>query len=368
MENEYKRKALKKLIIAMAAELFLVAVAVWIIDPFYQYHAPVLGEGAVLNDRDNQMPGSIRNFQYDSVLVGSSVAENFDSKFLDDAYDCNTLKIIRASGSVADLLYYLEMAQAGHKLENVFWCLDILSMAASTEVTLYGKDVPRYLHTKTVLDDLPYLYNKEILFEKIPAQLVSSRQGINTGGQAYNWSRGKEFSAVQAMRAYDRNAIQENVVIEAKDLTQVRKLLDENIGLLTEQIRSHPEIRYRFLIPPYSLLWWDCAYVNGELEERFTILEEMIPALLAFENVEIYFFPDQEEIVCNLDNYMDMVHYSPDINQFMLERLVAGENRLTGDNMEEIMGNLHEMAEYITTRKIFEYYPSAVRLAVTVQP
>lgn len=368
MENEYKTKALKKLIIAMAVELFLVAVAVWVIDPFYQYHAPILGEGAVLNDRDNQMPGSIRNFQYDSVLVGSSVAENFDSKFLDDAYDCNTLKIIRASGSVADLLYYLEMAQAGHELKNVFWCLDILSVAASTEVTLYGKDVPRYLHTKTILDDLPYLYNKEILFEKIPAQIVSSRQGINTGGQAYSWSRGKEFSAAQAMRAYDRNAIQADAVIVAKDLTQVRELLDDNIRLLTDQISSHPEIQYRFLIPPYSLLWWDCAYVNGELEERFTILEETIPILLTFENVEIYFFSNQEEIVCNLDNYMDMVHYSPDVNQFMLEKVVTGANRLTDDNREEIMTNLREMAEYITNQKIFEYYPSAVHIAATVQP
>ncbi len=105
-----KANALKRLIIFIVAELVAVAGAVWFFDPFYQYHEPFFGWEAVLNDRDNQMPGTIRNFQYDSVLAGSSVAENFDSAFLDEAYDCRTLKVIRASGSMADLLYYLEIA------------------------------------------------------------------------------------------------------------------------------------------------------------------------------------------------------------------------------------------------------------------
>ena len=355
---------MKKLIIVIAVELLLVASAVWVMDPFYQYHAPVLGEGAVLNDRDNQMAGSIRNFEYDSVLVGSSVAENFDSTFLNVSYDCDTLKIIRASGSVADLLYYLEMAQSEHELRNVFWCLDVFSMTAATKVTLYGEDIPRYLHTETILDDLPYLYNKEILFEIIPAHLAFSRQGLNTGGQAYNWAREKEFGADVAMRAYDREGIQADAVIVQKDLSEVEELLNENIDLLAEQITSHPQIQYRFLLPPYSLLWWDCAYVNGELEQRFAILEETISALLTFENVEVYFFQNQEEIVCDLANYMDMIHYTPDVNQYMLESMAAGESRLTHDNKKEFMQALREMTEHITDHVIFEYYPSAAPVTV----
>lgn len=73
----------------------MVALVVWSFDPFYQYHAPFLGIEAVLNDRNNQMPGTVRNFSYDSVLVGSSVAENFVSSFLDETYGCSTLKLIR---------------------------------------------------------------------------------------------------------------------------------------------------------------------------------------------------------------------------------------------------------------------------------
>lgn len=365
MAAEMKRKSLKRLVFMILAEFLVVALIVWIFDPFYQYHAPILGDKAVLNDRDNQMAGTIRNFQYDSALVGSSVAENFDTDFLDSVYGCHTLKIIRASGSVADLIYYLDMAQQERELNNVFWCLDIFAMTASTEVTLYGGDTPRYLHTASILDDAPYLYNKEILLERIPAMLAYSYQGTNTGGQAYDWSRGKEFSAATAMRSYDRTAVSPEVLIVNRDEASYRELLTANIELLTEQIESHPEISYRFLVPPYSMLWWDCAYVNGELEERFAALEETLPALLGYDNVEVYFFQDEERIVCDLDHYMDMLHYSPEINQYMLEQMAAEENRVTPENWETYLGSLREMAEHIINEEIFRYYPSA--LPVTVE-
>ena len=356
MEEVQKVKSLKKLILVIAAEFLLVALVIWFFDPFYQYHAPYLGMDAVLNDRDNQMPGTIRNFSYDSVLAGSSVAENFDSTFLDEVYGCKTLKLIRASGSMADLLYYLEMAQENRCLKNVFWCLDIFAMDASTEVTLLGGDTPRYLHTETVLDDIPYLYNKEILLERIPSMLVLAHLGVNTKGAAYNWARDKEFSAAQAMRAYDRGSINSSEEVEQKDFSEYKQRIVENIALLTAQIENHPDITFRFLFPPYSMMWWDCAYVNGDLEERLYIQEETLSALLAFPNVEVYFFQTEEAIVCDLDNYMDMVHYSPDINQYMLDRMAAGENRVTQENLQKTLDDMRQLAERISKEEIWRYY------------
>ncbi len=356
MEEGFQKKALKRLIIFIAVQMAFVGFFVWLTDPFYQYHAPFFGMDAVLNDRDNQMPGTIRNFEYDSVLVGSSLAENFDSSFLDQTYNCSTLKIIRASGSVADLLYYLEMAQEERALKNVFWCLDISSVEASTEVTLYGQDTPRYLHTKTVLDDLPYLFNKEILMEKIPSMLAYAHAGLNTGGKAYNWARGKEFGEAWAMRAYDRGNIGPSALSGDRDYTVETVLIAENIALLTRQVEAHPETKYRFLIPPLSLLWWDCAYVNGELEQRIYALDQAVSALLCLENVEVYYFQNEESIVCNLDYYMDMVHYSPDISQYMLDAMAAGRNRVEAGNWKEAVAGLQKLTAWISAEGIFVYY------------
>ena len=349
---EQKRKALNRLCVFIVIELAIVALTVWVFDPFYQYHEPFWGMKAVLNDRDNQMAGSVRNFSYDSVLMGSSVAENFDSSFLDENYDCKTLKLIKSSGSVADLLYYLDMAQREHELKNVFWCLDIPSINSSPVPTLYNDDIPRYLHTKTVLDDAPYLFNKEILFIKIPYMLAAARQNINTDGNAYNWARDKEFSAVRAMQAYDRPAKR----LPEQDFSGDKEDIEQSVALIEEQIEKHPEIQYRFMIPPFSMLWWDCAYTNGTLEKNFYILEQTIPRLLVYDNVEVYFFQNEENIICDLDNYMDMLHYSPEINQYMLEQLCEGNRRVTKENWSETVSDLRRLVQKITEVEIYDSY------------
>lgn len=357
MEKKQVRKWSTRLLLILLAEMLLVAAIVVVFDPFYQYHAPWFGLEAVLNDRDNQMPGTIRNFEYDSVLVGSSVAENYDSSYLDSVYGIKTLKIIRASGSTADLLYYLEQAHERRKIEKVFWSLDLFALEADTEVTLTGDSVPGYLHTKTVLDDIPYLFNKEILLEKIPYMLACSAQGINTGGKAYDWSRGKNFSAEGAMRAYDRPAIAPDEAIEQKAVSELGGLVEANLTLILGEVKAHPEIEYCFVLPPYSLMWWDCAYVNGDLEKHFYTLETVLPELLKLENARVYYFQAEEEIVCELNNYMDMIHYTPEINQYMLECIVAGEKRLTADNLQAVLEQMRSFAERTSKEEIYRYYP-----------
>ena len=112
-----KKIALKWLCITIACMLLLAATVTYLFDPFFQYHEPYFGLHKVYYNRDYQVVDSVRNFSYDSVLLDSSVAENFDSGVIDAKYDCNTLKVIRASGSTADLLSYLQLAhgEAGLK-------------------------------------------------------------------------------------------------------------------------------------------------------------------------------------------------------------------------------------------------------------
>lgn len=355
MKATDKKRALKRIAAVIVAELILAAAVVWLLDPFYQYHEPFFGLEAVLNDRENQMAGTIRNFRYDSLLVGSSVAENFDTEQLNEAYGCNALKVIRASGSMADLLYYVEMAEERQELGNIFWCLDIFAMNASPEVQMFQEGIPRYLYTATPLDDLPYLYNKEILLEKIPAMIVSSVKGINTGGAAYNWAADKNFSAEGAMRWYDRPKDAGKDIVK-KDPELYRETVRENVNMLAGQLAAHPEIQYRFLVPPYSMLWWDCAWVNGEEEERLYILEETLTMLLSFDNAEVYYFQNDRDIICNLDNYMDMIHYSPEINRFMLEEMQKGNYRLTGENREAVLEDMRNLVREIHEKEIYRYY------------
>lgn len=348
-----KKEALIKLFICISVFMLLIGGSVCVLDPFYVYHAPLFGMDSVLYDRDYQMPGTVRNFSYDTVILGSSVAENFDSEYIDGQYDADTIKIIRASGSVADLLYYMESAHEGNEIKRVFWCLDIFAMTSSTKVTVCDVEGLEYLHTPEPFDDITYLYNKDILMEEIPLSLAYSAMDVNTGGNVYNWAAEKDFSATGAMRAYQKP----EEVVSTVDYTKELKYLQENLEMVVAEIEAHPETEYIIIFPPYSMMWWDCGYVNGVGELYFDVLEETLPELCRIDNVKVYYFQDDREIVCNLDNYMDMMHYSPDINQFMLECVVKDERRVTSENAETVLQNMRDTYQYIIDEGIYTYYP-----------
>lgn len=349
-----KKKALSILVSLIVTGLVLTGGITWFFDPFYQYHKPVFGMDAVLYDRDNQVVGTIRNLDYDMVLLGSSVVENSDSAFLDHIYDGKTLKVIRASGSTADLLYYLDMAHDCRELKRVFWGVDIFALTAPAQVTLTGEDIPQYLYTRTMLDDIPYLYNKEILFQKIPLMFAYHAQGRNIGGHAYDWSADKEFSAAKAMQAYDKPS----EVQPTADPAQWMENLSVNMQMLDQEIAGHPEVEYILFFPPYSMMWWDSGYVNGLGEGYLALLEQVFPQLLSYDNARLFYFQDQEEIICNLDNYMDMIHFHPDINQYILQCITDGSHEVTEENADRILEHMRQVYEYIISEGIYQYYDS----------
>ena len=347
-----KKKALKRLVIVTAVMLLIVAAFTYILDPFYQYHGPLWGQ-EVLYDRDYQMAGSIRNLDYDSVILGSSVAENFDGDFLEEQYDAEVIKIIRASGSTADLLYYLEQARGEQELKRVFWCLDIFALTAGTEVTVNGDKAMKYLHTETMLDDVTYLFNKDVLLKKIPLSFANAVMDKNVGGDAYNWAASKNFSAAGSMRAYQKP----EQILEEQECREEMEHLAGNQELILREIEANPRTEYIIMFPPYSMMWWDCGHTNGIGHMYLQVLEETIPRLLDCENVKVYFFADEKEIICNLDNYMDMIHYSPQINQYMLACVLSDTKRVTWENMDVTLENMRKVYRYIIDEGIFEYYP-----------
>ncbi len=346
------KNALARLIKIIIVEMLLIVMVIVLLDPFYQYHKPLPGLQSVLNDRDNQMMGTIRNFTYDSVILGSSVAENFDSSVLDQKLDAHFLKIIRASGSTADLLYYLTAAHEKQAIRHIYWNMDLFALEASTEVTLYSKDTPRYLHTASMLDDFTYIFNKDILFEKIPLMIAYSLTNKNTGGHAYDWSEDKNFSASKAMEAY----VRPKEPISQQSFEDNKENIAANIELIRNEIMSHPDIEYTVFFPPYSMLWWDKQYMEGTLEEQFYALGEVLPMLLSCENVKVYYFQSDKDVICNLDNYMDLVHYTPQINQYMLDSIFADKYLVTTDNVDSTIQDMRDTCKYIITDAIYRYY------------
>ena len=66
--------------------------------------------------------------------------------------------------------------------------------------------------------------------------------------------------------------------------------------------------------------------------ERISIEE-----LLQYPNIRLYSFSDDFEIICDLDNYKDYLHYGEWINSRMLEQMKEEKHLLTKDNYQDYL-------------------------------
>lgn len=331
--------------------MLLIGAIVVVIDPFFQYHKPWFGLKAVLTDKEYQCIGTLRTFDYDSLIVGSSVAENYYNGWFNEGFDCNAIKAIRSYGATADLCYLLDAAFEEQNLEYVFYSMDTSSLAADPTPTYELTGCPMYLYDKNYFNDVEYLYNKGVLFEKIPYMAANSIIGDYDENDSYNWAQWKEFNEEQTLRLYIRTA----EIAPMKEIDYYQDNLDANISLITKQVKNHPETQFKIFFPAYSMLYWDNLYRTGDLEAYFYNMEQAIGTLLAYENVEIYYFQDVTDIILNLDNYMDTLHFSPEINQYMAEEMIAGNHRLTEDNYAETLNGMRKLAYQIVEEYLVPY-------------
>lgn len=117
--------------------------------------------------------------------------------------------------------------------------------------------------------------------------------------------------------------------------------LENNIVPLLEQ---NPQTEFVFFMVPFSILYWDNEMQQDTFDATMHGLEYAIERLLEYDNVRIYFYHNEWEIVTNLDNYKDFSHYGKWINSWMTQEIAADNGRLTKDNYTAV---LDEMRAYI---------------------
>ena len=344
MEKENSsKKFIKRFLISILAVAVLIAGTVIFFDPFYHYHKPWCGLKAVLNDKEYQCVGTLRNFDYNALLVGSSVMENNNNAWYDDAYGVKSIKAIRSYGATADLCYLLDVAYEKHDLKYVFYNIDPSSLVADAQTTFEAAGCPMYLYDKNPINDVNYLFNKDVLFEKIPYQVANSFKGDYDEGLSYNWAKWKVFSAEQTLSIYFRQKKADPMLDKNTHEDKVK----ENIELLTKQVKEHPDTQFIFFYPAYSMLWWDGAYRSGERDAFIYSEIMMTEELLKYDNVRVFCFQGEEDIVTNLDHYMDSIHFSPEINKYMLDKMIEGKNELTKSNYVDKFYEVKGLSEKI---------------------
>ena len=182
------RKKIYQLLAAIALLLFGTALFVYLVDPFFHYHEPWFGLKAVEDEKEYQVPGMLKNFEYEGVLAGSSVVMSMNTDTLKERFGCETVKAVGGSASAPLLDDYLSIAFENHEISHVFYGVDVFSFYNPPDMKTISEDV-EFLLNGNPFDDVEYLWNMDIIGRKIPDMIVTSQDQSYEEGLIYQLNK-----------------------------------------------------------------------------------------------------------------------------------------------------------------------------------
>ena len=304
-----------------AAEIFigvfvLASISI-IVDPFFHYHKPLPGLFYVLNNERYQNDGILKNFDYDSIITGTSMSENFKTSEFNELFKANAVKAPFSGGSFKEMNDNIATAfRTDHDIKYVVRSLDTYNFLADKDKMRNDLgQYPVYLYNDNLLDDVKYIFNKDVI--KIAAKMIKNtiknkNGGITSFDEFANWNDDYKFGAKSVLKSRSeyKEPNQQNSLTKAD-----KQVIGENIKQnVTDLAYAHPKTTFYYFFPPY----------------RYAI--ELI---LECPNIKLFSFNTMTDITMNLDNYKDTLHYGEWINSKMLEYMKNDIGLLTKNNYKK---------------------------------
>ena len=104
-----------------------------------------------------------------------------------------------------------------------------------------------------------------------------------------------------------------------------------------------------FFFPPYSSLLWYKMEKEGSLESTMELKRHFMELVDGYDNVKVYDFQGAE-FTSNLDNYMDLSHYSPEINDFMVSCFASGDYLADSSTLAETERQIRDNIQVLLSR------------------
>lgn len=344
--------------VLVLAALGLIGYEVCKVDPYFHYHKPDTTRYyySLWNQR-SQNDGISKHFDYDALITGTSMTENFKTSEFDKLFGVHSVKVSYSGGSYKEMNDNLKIAlRYNPNLKTIVRCLDMGMFFDSADRmrTDLGK-YPTYLYDADPFNDVQYLFNKDVIFNWTYAMLKQRRSsgftpGITSFDSYSNWNSSYTFGKNTVLP----DGLTCTVSAEQKHLTEDEKQtitqnITQNVTALADQ---YPEVEFYYFFSPYSIAWWNSIANEGKLERQLEAEKYIIELILEHPNIHLFSFNNRTDITMDLNNYKDAPHYGQWINSLILKWMHDGKYQLTKENYQNYLEEERSHYGKITAEQI----------------
>lgn len=319
----------------LAAILAMTAMVV-VIDPFFHYHKPLNGLYYNLNEERYQNDGILRNFDYDAMITGTSMTQNFKASQADDLWGYDFIKVCYSGAMYKEINDAVELALKDHDVRMVVRAIDGTYLledkdAARNDLGSY----PEYLYDANPFNDVKYIFNSTVIgnycLPMLGKKILGQSGGITSFDDYSNWMAEASYGAEAVLTyrtSFTAPESEETTLTDAEKKT-LKETVAQNI---TSTAAAHPDVQFYYFFPPYSAAYWGTSWEKGTMKKEFACYRLAAEEMLQYDNIHLFAFDDRYDLTVDLNNYRDISHYCSWINETILSEMAEGNGRLTQDN------------------------------------
>lgn len=330
--------------------LLIIGSVVFIVDPFNHYRADEDLTKIIYQMPYYQNVGIAKHAEYDTLITGTSMTQNFRADQFDEKLGCQAVRLSFDGGIISDFCALLKTAfESNNNLNRVYFGLDNYLITEDSNLNNETARIPEYLIDNNPLTDVKYLLNKDVIFEYMRTYFSYRFYKSYDFYEMHAWDNGNVvFSKQSVLDIYETPVTNAELNIKSY-YSQADKLS----GKLCAFINENSQTKFVFFAPPYSILYWHTLLNEGKLNATISAMKTVYGSLLEYDNVRIFFFQNNAELITNLDNYKDPIHYKTAYNEYMLDCFVSGEHEITKENYVDVLNNMKEFALNYDYESIF---------------
>ncbi len=342
----------------------------FIFDPWQLFHQPWFREPVFINNARFQDAGLINSYDFDSAIIGNSMAENFSAHQASELLGGTFINLSLAGSLFSEREIVLKHLFRRKKVKNLIISLDHLPYV---EVGQFNKGMPTeqfdFLYNRNPLDDFRLYFDvrlfqcwnvKESCWQEIPGLRRDSLEElypwypfyVRAFGGIQSWCYWSTKSA--PFKAFLQEIIHIARRVERGERSPWKKKFLENCkrnanstfdAYILPFIKEHPETRFYLFVPPYSRLWYAMQeqYYVDYYKAYLSFVEHMVQVTAGYANVQLFAFGNMD-FTADIANYKDQSHYHKDINAKILQLMAGQVNRLTTDNINQYLAEVKTAA------------------------
>jgi hypothetical protein len=310
----------------------------YLVDPLQIFRKASYKASFSANER-YQNPGLIRHYPYNTIIVGTSMVENFRASYVDRRLGVRVLKVPIRGSTIHEQFLTARLALETGRVVRVIWGLDHwICVGRPQDLGSTANQFPLFLYEGGTWSSAQYLFNISTFADSLKV-IVTKRlwepPDANALEKLYAWDHTVTFSAERAFRDLDVSMAQ---ATRSHDLDPALYGFDAmwaNFAVnVLSLVDSFPDVRFDMFFPPYSILQFKFyEWQNPDLLDRlFAFRAQVIDELLRRRNVSLFGFDDVDAVTHDLDNYKDMAHYRAEVNDYMIDAIAEGRHRIVKED------------------------------------